>query len=230
MAMVQSNLSPGNRVEVGDAIVAASKTISMGKLKVRFKAFVAAHSAFSAAEAAVRKADDRLRARQGVVGAADAVQDAEVEGLAGALAGDGYARNNPFKVMGFASPSEVANLGYAEEAKTVRKLVAAVRKRKDVSADTLKAALRAERAAAAVEKALKPIKALEAARKKAMTARDALEQAWETQFAGLKLAARLADADGDGRALDALFVQPAAAAAPKRRSKAKPAAPAPAPV
>jgi len=91
-----------------------------------------------------------------------------------------------------------------------------VKKRKDVSAATLAAAARAEKAARAVLAAVAPIAKLTLARTKAIGARDATEGDWEYRYSSLKLGAKVATTDGDGRVEEALF---GTSAAPKRRAK-----------
>lgn len=211
-------------MEVGDAILEAAKSVDLRGVAARFKAFDQSHKSFSKLEAAVRKAEQKLREQQQRSGEADAAQDADVDAIASALVGDGYSRTSPFKVLGFPSPSKVQDLGHAEEAKVILRLAAAVRRRKDVSKDTLAVVARAEKSAKAVQAALKPIAALEKAMKDALRARDAVAQDWEYRFAGLKLAAKLAAADGDSRILDALFTQPGGGSPSKKKAKKKPVA------
>jgi hypothetical protein len=216
MVKVKLNNNPGSRVLVGSGILQRAKTVKLGAVAGRLTAFSRAHKAFVRSEDAVRRAEAKLQQQQARSGEADAVQDLEVERVAGALVGDGYPRKNPFDVMGFPSPSTVKGLERSEEAKVVLKLAAAIKKRKDVSAATLAAAARAEKAARAVLAAVAPIAKLADARTKAIAARDAIEGDWEYRYAGLKLGAKVATTDGDGRVEEALF---GTSAAPKRRAK-----------
>lgn len=217
MGVLQNPMSASGRVESGDAVLAAVKSVNASAIKQRVANFEKAHRAFSAAEKSVRAAEEKLRAQQAVVGEADAAQDEAVDALANALVGEGEARTNPFKQAGFMAPSRLVKIGFAEEAKQVHRLVAAVRKRKGLTAATVKAAKGADDAATKVENSLKPIAALLAARTTAMARRDALAPAWDAAFATLKRAARLAEDDGV-KVFSALFESTS-----KPKKKAKPA-------
>lgn len=221
MAKVKLNSNPGSRIEVGDTILEKGKTVKLGGLGPRFKAFGRAHTSFVRLEAAVRKAEAKLQQQQRRSGEADALQDLEVERVAGALAGDGYARKNPFEALGFPPPSAIKGLDRAEEAEVVLKLAAAVKKRSDVSPATLAAAARAEKAARAVQAALAPIAALDKAMRQALQARGVAQGEWEYRYAGLKLAARVAAVDGDGRVEAAFFGTPASPAKRTRKKATK---------
>jgi hypothetical protein len=217
MVKVKLNNNPGSRVLVGGGILQRAKTVKLGAVAGRLKAFSRTHKAFLRLEDAVRRAEAKLQQQQARSGEADAAQDLEVERVAGALVGDGYARKNPFDVMGLPSPSTIKGMERSEEAKVVLKLAATVKKRKDVSAATLAAAARAEKAARAVLAAVAPIAKLADARTKAIAARDALEGEWEYRYASLKLGAKVATTDGDGRVEEALFGTSTAPV--KRRAK-----------
>ena len=216
MVKVKLNNNPGSRVLVGGGILKRAETVKLGAVADRFKAFSRTHKAFVRQDGAVQRAEAKILRQQQRSGEADAAQDLEVEHVASALVGDNYARTNPFKVLGFPSPSTIKGMERSAEAKVVLKLAAAVKKRKDVSAATLAAAARAEKAARAVLAAVAPIAKLADARTKAIAARDAIEGDWEYRYAGLKLGAKVATTDGDGRVEEALF---GTSAAPKRRAK-----------
>src|SRR5262245_30191220 len=108
--MPKSN--PGARVDRGDAVLHASKNADTSPVKKRFAAFAALHAKYLAAEKRVSKAHEALTKQQQTVAAADVVQDEAVDALAGALAGDGFPRTNPFKSFGVAAPAVVKGMGY----------------------------------------------------------------------------------------------------------------------
>jgi hypothetical protein len=136
--------------------------------------------------------------------------------LANALPADGLPRLNPFKTLGAPAPAVLCAMGYEAEAKTALALVAALQKRKGLSQASLAAAKTLAAAAKKVQQTLAPIAKLTKARTDAMSARDALDQAWETAFAALKRAARAAEDDGAKGLHAALFER-----APKAKSKAR---------
>lgn len=220
MVKVKLNNNPGSRVLVGDGILKRAEAVKLGAVASRFKAFSRTHKAFVRQDGAVQRAEAKLQEQQARSGEADAAQDLEVERVASALVGDNYARTNPFKALGFPSPSTIKGMERSAEARVVLKLAAAVKKRKDVSAATLAAAGRAEKAARAVLAAVAPIAKLTDARTKAIAARDALEGDWEYRYASLKLGAKVATTDGDGRVEAALFGT-SAAPVKRRARKAK---------
>ncbi len=78
----------------------------------------------------MRAAWARRRKEEQRVGELDAEQDEAVDGLAGALAGDGEPRLAPFKSLGFEAPGAIKSQAQEAKGKTIGKLVAAVRKRK----------------------------------------------------------------------------------------------------
>jgi len=125
---------------------------------------------------------------------------------------------NPFKPFGAPSPTALQGLGYAEEAKQILVLESAVLKRKGLSKASIDAAKAAGKAARGVQAELAAIPKLEKARTAAMPRRDALAQAWETAFAGLKRAARAAEDDGAKGLHGALFGRAKASPKPKKKA------------
>lgn len=216
MASLQSGDSPGTRIAAGDSVIAAAKSVSTKPIAKRFTAFQKIHLAYVAADAKVKKATAALMTQQGKVAEADVDQDAAAMRLAGALPADGLPRLNPFKPFGAPPPTALCAMGHAAEAKTALALVQKVQKRKGLSKTSLDAAKDLGATAKKVQATLAPIPKLTKARTDAMSARDALDQAWETAFAGLKRAARAAEDDGAKGLYAALFER-----APKARSKAK---------
>ena len=155
-----------------------------------------------------------------LAGEADAARDEAVLKLAAALAGEGLPRANPFKPLGFPSPSALAEQGYEQEARDAQRLAKAVLGREGTSRATLAAAKALIASANAVEAALVPLERLVEARAAAVRERDTVGQGWESRLAALKLAARMADAEGARGVFAALF----SAGAPAR-AKRKPPAP-----
>jgi hypothetical protein len=230
MRTIQARNNPGSRVEVGDAILEAAKKTNTKAIAPRIAAFKKIHAAYLKANEQVRKADGALKAQQEKVAEADVDQDAAVQSLASALAGEGLPRTNPFKPLGFASPSAISQMAYAKQAAAVGELAAAAENRKGAGAASKKAAATARAAAKRVLTAIKPVERLEKDRSNAMAGRDALEQPWETALAALKRGAKAAEDDGAKGIYNALFVRASAKknAKPsaKRTPKNAPAAPA----
>ena len=221
MGTLQSGESPGTRIAAGDSVLAAASSVSTKPIAARFAAFQKMHLAYAAADAKVKKATAALMQQQAKVGEADADQDVAAMALAGALPADGLPRVNPFKPFGAPAPATLCAMGYGDEAKAVLSLVQAVQKRKDLSKKSRAAAKRLGAAAKKVQATLAPIPKLTQARTDAMSARDALAQAWETAFASLKNAARVAEDDGERGLFAALFER---SPKPKSKPKAKPTA------
>jgi hypothetical protein len=221
MGTIQSRGAPGPRVEIGNAVLEAARGLDTQVIKARLAAFEKAHKAYAAAHAQGERAQEALRARQSEVGERDVDQDEAVMNLANALVGEGLPRKNPFKPLGFVAPSRLVDLGYAEEAKKVRRLVAAVLKRKGLSKAGAQAARAAEKAALAVDKALAALGPFEQAHKAALARRDGLAQGWETKFAALKRGARWAADEGAPDLFAALFEREESR--PRRNQAAPPA-------
>jgi hypothetical protein len=226
MATLQSGTSVGTRLAAGDSVMAAAKSVSVKAIAKRFDAFKKIHAAYGAADARVKKASEALAKQQALVGEADVEQDAAVLELAQKLSGDGMPRLNPFKPFGAPSPAALCVLGYGDEATEVLALEKAVLKKKGLSHPSIAAAKKMGLTAKKVQKELASIPKLQQARAAAMSGREALEQAWETAFAGLKRAARAAEDDGARGLYAALFERApkAKATAPKAKPVAAPAA------
>jgi hypothetical protein len=229
MATLQSGNTPGPRIEAGDHVLEAAASLGDAQTKpvaARLAAFAKQHAGYAKADGVVKKADEALRKAQEKVADADVTQDTTVEGMATALAGEGFPRLNPFKPLGFEAPNAIKSQGYETEAHTVQKLAVKVKAHKPALPLSSKAADAAAKAAKAVEAALKPIAKLTKARTAAMSRRDALEQPWETAFAALKRGARAAEDDGARGLFEALFgtAKPKAAKAKAKKDGAgKPA-------
>ncbi len=224
MPTLRANSNPSSRLDSGDHVIAAAKTVDTKSIKQVLAAFVKVHSAYSNAEKVVRKAAESLQAAEAKVAEADAVQDAAVTKLAAKMIGDGSPKGNPFKEFGLPPPSKLIEVAVAEEAKLTAKLAADVGKRKASSKDTKAVASDLAKAAAAVKNALEPLAALRKAHAAAIAARDAHGVGWARGFARLKVAAQLGEMEGMVGLFSALFGVPA-----KPKAAKKPVAPAPAP-
>lgn len=218
MATLQSGNSPGTRIAAGDSVLEAAKSTETKPVAGRLAEFKKVHASYSDADAVVKKAGEALQKQQARVAEADVTQDGAVLALADTLPLDGLPRLNPFKPFGAPAPTLLQGMGYADEAKAVLALESAVLKRKNLSKGSTAAAKAAGKAALRVQAELKAIPKLEKARTDAMTRRDALAQAWETAFAGVKRAARAAEDDGAKGLYGVLFER--AKPAPKRKKKA----------
>lgn len=184
---------PDNRVAIGQAVLAAAKCIDAKPVKTRLTAFERAHKEYLAAELRLAKAEAARRRKIGEVAERDVEQDEAVMALASALTVDGLPGQNPFKPLGFESPSEVARLSYEREARVVGHLAKIVEQRK-IGARSVEAARRMAKIAEAVVHAIDAVRPLDRARREALAVRDRLEQPWETALASLKAGAR-ADKD-----------------------------------
>ncbi|MFS8064842.1 MAG: hypothetical protein ACMG6S_00595 [Byssovorax sp.] len=218
METLQSGNSPGTRIAAGDSVFDAAESVDTKPIAGRLAGFKKVHEAYKAADGGVKKSGEALQRQQARVGEADVTQDGAVLDLAVALPGDGLPRVNPFKPFGAPSPTALQGLGYAEEAKQILALESAVLKRKGLSQGSIAAAKAAGKAALGVQAELAAIPKLEKARTAAMTRRDALAQAWETAFAGLKRAARAAEDDGAKGLYGALFGRAKASPKPKKKA------------
>ena len=222
---IQASKAPQSRVDAGDAVQNAARRAATGAVKQDLAEFAKVHAEYKAAEADVRKAEAAKRAQEVIVGDKDVVQDAGVDELARQLIADGLPKGNPFKALDskdpFPAPSSLRGIGYADEAKLVRKLAAAVKKKKGLSKRTLDAAAAADKAALEVQAALAPMVKLAQAFTTAIQEREALAQSWETAFATLKAAVRYVDTKNKTRLFAALFQSGPAASAGKKAKAAQ---------
>lgn len=214
--------APASRLAAGDAVLAAAKTVVIAPIAKRLAGFDKAHRAYATAQEKVAAAATRLSEQQRRVAERDVDQDQSILALAGALAGLGLPRANPFRALGFEAPSDFVQLGYAVEAERVHALVGAIGKRKPLAKGAAAACKRAVAAARAVEAALAKVPPLERRYKEALVAREATAQPWETAFAALKRAAR--SADDDGGELFATLFERTAPAKPRKKRTARAAA------
>lgn len=217
---VRANLD--TRLDIGTAVLAAARMIDTEPIKTRLNAFAGAQRRYAEAQRQLEAARVPLQEAQVRLGLRDAEQDRAVETLARALVTDGQPRANPFAAFGTASPSVVKQMQYAAEAKAVHQLVAALQRNKTVRRVTLDAAAAADKAATAVEAALRAVETLGDALNTARRSRDEAAQSWETTLAALKRGARAAADDGILGLYQALFGH-------QNRPAAKPSKPTPAP-
>lgn len=211
--------SPKLRLDVGASVLSAAGAIDTRLVKARLGRFERAHEQYVAAQRKVDAAEAQLSIVQARVAERDAIQDETVETLAKALVTDGRPRANPFDEFGAVAPGTLVRLQFADEAKAVHQLVAAVQRNKTVSAATTQAAQAADKAARAVEQALVPVLKLQDRVRDARRARDAVGQGWESALAALRRAARSAADDGAHDLYDTLFppvVRPAAKSKPQQ--------------
>jgi hypothetical protein len=120
------------------------------------------------------------------VRATDKAGQRAVEALASALIIDGHRRSNPFAFFRVPSPSVVTRLPVAKEAKTVRRLAAAVQRSKHVTAPALAAAREAEAVARSVERAIVAVGRVEKKVRAARLVRDAMRHGWHAAYDALK--------------------------------------------
>jgi hypothetical protein len=222
MKNARTALALTGRLDTGAAILAAAEVVDVTLVKARLDAFANAHCTYTAAQRAVETAEAQLRAAQGKATQRDAEQDEAVEELARALVADGQPRKNPFAAFGVAAPSTVKQLTFAEEAKAIHKLAAAVQADPAVSKATRRVAQAAEETARTMETELVPMDKLQASLRTAREVREATGKTWDTALAALKRGARAAADDGAPGLYRALFGRPS-------RSKNKTAGPAPTP-
>jgi len=216
--MKPSGKSPSVRLSIGSKILSATAGIDTTLITARLTAFATVHQSYGVAQQKVEAGEVKVRNEQARLTQLDVEQDAAVEELATLLPVDGQPRSAPFAAFGADAPSVVKQLPCGEEAKVVRKLVAAVCLDTGVGRATLAAARRAENAASAIEATLLALDTHLATVRDARAARDAIVPAWEAALASLKRGARAATDDGAPGLYTALFGRPT------RARKAKSAA------
>lgn len=149
----------------------------------------------SALEAAGRAADDARVERDAALdelGAADTALDASLDVLADKLVGARISpRTQAFRGLSRYAPSRLKQLGYADEAREVGKLVTAV-KRKKPPAAVAKAAAACGSAASRSSTALRALSKPQAAYSRQLAARDALLPAWKRAYERLRVNAKAA--------------------------------------
>jgi hypothetical protein len=226
----------GTRLQLGAAVLAASRAADTRAVQARLANFERVHGDYVTAQGKVDAAEAELRVAQAHLAECDAVQDDAVERLACSLANDGHSRKNPFDGLGVPAPSVLKQLFFADEAQAVHQLVAALQRARNVSPASLELAKAADEAARTVEQALVPVATLQDAVKDARRMRDTLSQDWESALAILRLDARAAEREGAPGLYGKLFptaVRKVAKRTPKEEAVAAPEpvqTPAPQPV
>ena len=105
MKTIRSGLYPSGRLQAGAAILAAAEVADVILVQRRMGVFARAHRAYQQAHETVEAAETELQARQAKVADRDAKQDAALEHLASALAGDRQPRKNPFAAFNIINPN-----------------------------------------------------------------------------------------------------------------------------
>jgi hypothetical protein len=144
----------------------------------------------------VDAAESQLRRAQARLEQYEAVQGAALDVLAGSLVADGHPLSKPFEAFDAPTRSAIGRLGFAEQAKAVHQLVAAIQRTKTVGKATLQTAGTADKAARALEQALVPLAKLQDTIRDARRTRDAVGQGWTSALAALKRGARAALDEG----------------------------------
>jgi len=204
----------GRRLQWGATIIAASRGLDLQPIQERFQAFEEVHNAYAAAQHKVDQGELKLEAAQEQVGQLDAAQEEQVRALLGCLIADRQPYRKPLSRFTDLSITELFSLPPDEEAREVHRIVTAIR-RDPTLAQSQKAAAAAEEAAVAVEAATAPLSALEQTALDARRERDSLAPRWEKARAGMAIAARSADHDGNTQYYKTLFGN--LSAAPKKR-------------
>jgi hypothetical protein len=140
MKTIRTGLYPAGRLQAGAAILAAAEVADVTLVQRRLGVFTRAHRAYEQAHEVVVAVEAQLQARQAAVEERDAKQNASLEDLASALAGDRHPRRNPFAAFGGPAPWAVKDLNYGEKAKAIHRLVGAVQQYPKLSTATRRAA------------------------------------------------------------------------------------------
>jgi hypothetical protein len=202
----------------------ADKTVEItASFKPHVKIFLAIIGRFEAAAAAADEAEAARSKALGDIGDADDGLDEAVDAFANAVsAAELGPRMTPFAPFSKLSVSAIKALPYATEPTEVRKLVAAVAKKKPPK-PVVKAGNVCLARAAAVDKAVRAYRGPKAAHTKAIAARDELLPEVVKALKTFKAHAGSAFA-ATPSALKALFAPPSAVEAPKKRRASKKAA------
>lgn len=220
---------PGERLHLGNAILANARVVDTAPVKRRLLAFMAAHRDYVAVQDKVQTTEIGLHGANAKAARREKEMDAAVETLALALAVDGHPRTKPFAALGGAAPSNVKEAAIREKPKAVHRLAEAAQASRAAGRKTCAAACAADQAANKLQAALLAIGPLDATLRELRRQRDTLGQPWDRALAVLRRAARAAEDDGAVGLYTALF----GVGAPSIRKNGKPApaaAPEPAPM
>jgi len=183
---------------MGSSILAAVAGIDVSLVSTRLTAFATAHQDYSVAHQRVEALEAKVRFEQIRLGELQNATNGMVEDLARLLIADHKPRRNPFASFAIEAPSAVQNMAPGDKAKTVSRLVAAVRLDEKVGAATRTAASVAEEAARQIEVTLLSIDTQLATLRDARQGRDALMPAWDKTLAALRRGARAATDEAPG--------------------------------
>ena len=205
MSIIQARKNPSARIDAGNHVLEAAKTVDTRSVKAKLAAFAKVHATFVAAHAVVAKAEHALHDAHDALGQADAEQDAAVHALAAKMIGDGALKANPFKPFGLPAPSDVATTAVEKELVLTAKLAALASKWKSATTGTRQAAALLAKKSAGTKKALDRVGPLQTAQTAAIARRDAIGVSWARAFAHLKNATRTAEDDGARGLFTAMF-------------------------
>ena len=226
MGTIQAKGNPQSRIDAGDRVLQAAKTVDARVVKTKLVAFAKVHAAYAAAHKSVVAAEEKLSAAEEAVGSADDEQDSLVRLLAAKMIGDGAPKANPLSIFKLPPPSTLVDVRVELEVKKTKQLAKQAASWKNASPPTKAVAAKLGKASAAVASVLAKVPPLAKSHAAAIAKRDALGVPWVTAFAHLKNAARVAEDDGTRGLFAALFGAPAAR--PATRAKAAPVDGAPA--
>jgi hypothetical protein len=184
------------RLDRGARVLSAATAVDTRLLKDRLARFEREHAAYAAAHRKVLAAERRLRDARAHLSRCDKVERRAVEVLACTLILDGHRRGNPFARFHVPSPSVVTRLPVAKEAETVHRLVAAIRRNRQVSEATLAAARDAEEAARCVESAIVAVGRVGETVRAARMVRDSAKHGWHAAYDALARRALAAADEG----------------------------------
>jgi hypothetical protein len=198
-------LGPAERATIGGAVLAAAEIVDTTPVRAPLAHFAAVHRRFAEAQRAVAAADARVDAARLQFATADRALAGRTAALAAALSVAGEPRFNPFRAYRDPPPAALARLAVAAEARTVHRLVAAVRHTHGAAPPVLERAAAADDAASHAESALAALRAEQLAAQTARRARDVVGRQWDRALAALNYDARAAVIDGATDLHAALF-------------------------
>lgn len=210
-----SFISPARRLRLGASVLSAAHAADTRLVAERLARFAREHRDYVAAQDDVTTGERRLRVARAQVVNGRADLDRALDALARALIANGARRLNPFAALGVPCASQLARLGVATTTKTVRRLVATVRRRRSIDERTSQAAAAVERATRTIEEATATVAAIEETLRAARALRDARSHAWHAAFTALRHAARAAAHEGAPHVHARLFPPPRR---PRKRS------------
>jgi len=205
------------RMDVGEAILAAAQLTDTTTVADPLRAFVDAHAVFTEAQTAVAVAQRGVDEVADDIGNLATHMHEAVDTLVRSLMMDGGERPNPLVAYGDTSSYALNRLVPAEAAPAVRRLLKVVFNDRNLSATSRAAAESADRTAQAVVDALPAIEPLEAKLREARRRRDTLGDRWDEALTVLRHGARYADSAGAHGLYDVLFGR--ARRRPSRKNK-----------